>query len=115
MASLQSIELWLVALVLTICVVGGFGAFARWCGSSPAVRRDRLDKLRVGMTTAEVVAVIGQPRERRHAANGNCAWVYGSPMKRHALLVEFNPQDRMLSFTHGVPGAIRHRNPFPEE
>jgi hypothetical protein len=110
----QSVELWLVALVFTIIVVGGFGVFARWCSLSPAVRREQLEKLRVGMTSAEVVAIIGQPREFKQMSNGQRQWVYGSPMKRHMLLVEFSAHDRMLSFAHGVPGARRQRNPFPD-
>jgi hypothetical protein len=115
MSSLQSIELWLVALILTIVVVGGFGVFARWCAVSPAVRSEQLDKLRVGMTTVEVVAIIGQPRESRSAEDGHQAWVYGSPMKRNVLLVEFSADQKMLGFTHGVPGGKRRRNPFDEE
>lgn len=114
--NLQSIEFWLVVLFLTICVVGGFGLFVRWCTYSPAVRRDQLDKLRAGMTTAEVVAILGQPRNSRWATNKqNLTWTYGAPMKRHALVLEFNSQDKMLSFAHGVPGEeLRHRNPFPD-
>ncbi len=114
--NLQSIEFWLVALILTICVVGGFGLFARWCTYSPAVRRDQLEKLRAGMSTAEVVAVLGQPRDSRWATDKkNLTWTYGAPMKRHVLIVEFNSQDKMLSFAHGVPGeGRRRRNPFPD-
>jgi len=115
--NLHSIEFWLVALILTICVVGGFGLFARWCTYSPAVRRDQLEKLRAGMTTAEVVAVLGQPRDSRWATDKkNLTWTYGAPMKRHVLILEFNSQDKMLSFAHGVPGEERRRrrNPFPD-
>ena len=113
--NLQSLEFWLVALLVTICVVGGFGLFARWCAFSPAVRRDQLDKMRVGMTTAEIVAVLGQPRDSRWATDKkNLTWTYGAPMKRHVLILEFNSQDKMMSFTHGVPGeGRRRRNPFP--
>lgn len=110
----QTVEFWLIALVLTIIVVGGFGVFARWCSMSPAVRREQLEKLRVGMTSAEVVAIIGQPRETREDRAGQRQWVYGSPMKRHALLVEFSAHDKMIGFTHGVPRTRPQRNPFPD-
>lgn len=115
MSNLQSIEFWLVALLATICVVGGFGVFARWCSFSPAVRRDKLEQLRVGMTTDEVIAVLGQPRDNRWEANKkNQKWTYGAPMKRHVLILEFGAQDKLLSFAHGVPGESRRRNPFPD-
>lgn len=114
MNTLQSIELWLVALILTIVVVGGFGIFARWCGESPAVRRDKLDMLRTGMTTAEVVAILGQPRETKQGNYGNPVWIYGSRLKRHALVLEFSRDDRMLAFTHGVPGESQPKSPFAD-
>ena len=114
--NLQSLEFWMVALLVMICVVGGFGLFARWCAFSPAVSRDQLDKMRVGMTTAEIVAVLGQPRLSRWATDKkNLTWTYGASMKRHVLILEFNSQDKMVSFVHGIPGqANRQRNPFPE-
>ena len=113
--NLHSIEFWLVAVLLTIVVVGGFGLFVRWCTYSPAVSRDQLDKLRAGMTTAEAVAVLGQPRISRWAkGKQNLTWIYGLPMKRHALILEFNAEDKMVSFAHGVPGEGHRRNPFPD-
>ena len=107
MSDIQSIEFWLVALIATICVLGGFGAFARWCSFSPAVRRTQLEKLRLGMTTAEVVAVVGQPRENKQSVDGAKQWIYGSRMKRHVLIMEFSSTDKLQNFAHGVPGASR--------
>ena len=112
MNDIQSIEFWLVALICTIAVLGGFGLFARWCSFSPAVRRQQLDKLRLGMTTAEVVALIGQPRESTQTPDGIRQWVYGSRMKRHVLIMQFTVNDKLQSFAHGIPGASRHSNPF---
>ena len=113
--NLQSTELWLVLLFATLCVVGGFGLFARWCTFSPAVRRDQLEKLRVGMTSAEIVAVLGHPRVTRRATSQKPeTWTYGAPMKRNVLILEFSNQDRMLSFAHGVPGENQRHNPFPD-
>jgi hypothetical protein len=115
MNNLQSIEFWLVVLLGTICVVCGFGVFARWCAFGPAVRRDQLERLRVGMTSAEVVTLLGEPRDHRWATqNKNLTWTYGAPMKRHVLILEFSAHDVLLSFAHGVPGENRRQNPFPD-
>ena len=111
MTAFYSIEVWLVALVITICVIGGFGVFARWCSQAPAVARDRLDNLRVGMTAAEIVALLGQPRDVRHTPEGRREWIYGSRMKRHVLMMQFDSHDRLLVFAHGVPGSHRRSSP----
>lgn len=111
MSGLHSIELWLVALVVTVCVIGGFGVFARWCAQSPAVPQREIDKLRVGMTSAEIVALIGEPREVRRTPEGHTQWVYGSRLKRHVLMMEFNSQDKLQVFAHGVPSAHRRTPP----
>ncbi len=103
---------WLILVLATIGVLGGFGLFARWCSFSPAVRRPQLDKLCLGMTMSEVVALIGQPRELKRTADGVSLWIYGSPMKRHVLMMQFNAQDKLQSFAHGIPGQSR-RAPFP--
>ncbi|HWN94028.1 MAG TPA: outer membrane protein assembly factor BamE [Methylomirabilota bacterium] len=113
MTAFNSIEVWLVALAITICVIGGFSVFARWCGLGPAIPRNRLDRLRVGMTSTEIVALIGQPREVRHTPEGHRQWIYGSRMKRHVLMMEFDSHDRLQIFAHGVPGA--HRRTIPGE
>ncbi len=110
MSALQSIEVWLVALAITICFMGGFGLFARWCSFSPAVRRNVLEKLRVGMTTNEVVALLGQPRESKTNPDGHRQWLYGTRMKRHILIIEFNSHDTIESFAHGVPSRRTQRD-----
>lgn len=114
MNDIQSIEFWMVALIATICVLGGFGVFARWCSFSPAVRREQLEKLRLGMTTAEVVTLIGQPREAKQGPDGLRQWIYGSRMKRHVLIMQFSSTDKLQNFAHGIPGASRQRSPFPD-
>ena len=110
--TLQSNEFWLLVMLALLGVLGGFGLFARWCSFSPAVRRAQLDKICVGMTTSEVVALIGQPRKVKQADKGVRQWTYGSRMKRHVLMMEFTPNDKLQSFAHGVPGQGR-RTPFP--
>ena len=107
----QSNEFWLVAMIGLIGVVGGFGLFTRWCAFSPAVRRAQLEKLCLGMTSAEVVALIGQPRSVKQMPDGR-HWAYGSRMKRHVLMMKFSEEDKLQSFAHGVPGEGRH-TPFP--
>jgi hypothetical protein len=109
MTSFHSIEVWLIALVVLICVMGGFGVFARWCAESPAVPRRSLENLQVGMAAQEIVALLGPPREVRHPPEGPLQWIYGSRMKRHVLMMEFNADERMQVFAHGVPGT--HRRP----
>jgi outer membrane protein assembly factor BamE (lipoprotein component of BamABCDE complex) len=113
MTASHSIELWLVALIVTVCVIGGFGIFARWCAQSPAIPRGDLEKLRVGMTSAEIVALLGNPREVKRSPEGHVQWVYGSRMKRHLLMMEFNSNDKLQIFAHGVPST--HRRPAPGE
>ena len=110
MTSLHSIEVWLVALVITVTVLAGFGIFARWCAFSAAVPADKLAKLRVGMKPEEVVALLGAPRETRMSAEGLRRWFYGARVKRHILLIEFNSHDMVESFAHGVPDTRRRAN-----
>jgi hypothetical protein len=112
-AAIHTVEVWLVALIITIFLLGGFGVFARWCGASPAVRRQKLDQLRVGMTPEEVVAVLGEPRQKRRSPEGVRQWLYGAPMKRHVLLIEFSATDHVESFAHGVPNPRRGGGPPP--
>ena len=107
MSALHSIEVWLVTLVITVAVLAGFGIFARWCTLSPAVPQDRLDKLRVGMTSDEVVALLGEPRDNKVSRDGHRQWFYGARMKRHVLVVQFTTHNTVESFNHGVPNARR--------
>jgi outer membrane protein assembly factor BamE (lipoprotein component of BamABCDE complex) len=108
MAALHSIEVWLVALAITVTVLAGFGMFARWCALSAAVPASKLEKLRVGMTANEVVALLGEPRETKASPNGHRLWFYGARVKRHILLIEFNSRELLESFAHGVPDPRRH-------
>lgn len=107
MTALHSIDVWLVALAITVTVLAGFGMFARWCALSAAVPAAKLDKLCVGMTTSEVVALLGLPRETKTSPDGHRLWFYGARVKRHILLIEFNSHDALASFAHGVPGSRR--------
>ena len=102
-ATIHSIEVWLVALAITVFLLAGFGIFARWCSVSPAVPLDKLESLRVGMTTDEVRAMLGAPRQMKVSDAGAKTWVYGSAMKRHILLIEFSQGGKLDSFAHGVP------------
>ena len=111
--AIHTVEVWLVALMVTVALLGGFGIFTRWSAHSPAVRRARLDDLRVGMTPEEVVSILGEPRKRRVNAEGVRQWVYGSIMKRHVLLLQFNAAGHVESFAHGVPNPKRAGPPPP--
>lgn len=109
MAALHSIDVWLVALAITVTVLAGFGASARWIALSAAVPAAKLEKLRVGMTTGEVTTLLGPPRETKTSPNGHRLWLYGARVKRHVLLIEFNGHDVLESFAHGVPDPRRRR------
>lgn len=105
-----SIEFWMLALVITVALLAGFGIFSRWCSFSPAVKHAQLEKLCVGMTMDEVTALLGAPRDSRRADGGAQCWVFGSRFKRHVLLVEFNRHGRVEKFAHGVPDMRRPGN-----
>lgn len=107
MTGLHSIEVWVVALLITVTLLAGFGMFARWCAFSAAVPAGKLAKLCVGMKTDEVSALLGPPRGTKTSANGHRLWFYGARVKRHILLIEFNSHDAVESFAHGVPGLRR--------
>ena len=107
MTALQTIEIWLITLAITVTVLAGFGVFARWCAFSAAVAASKLEKLRVGMKTEEVVALLGPPRQTKLTAEGHRLWIYGARVKRHILLIEFTGHDTVESFAHGVPGSRR--------
>ena len=109
--ALQNIHVWLVALVVTVVLLASFGMFVRWCSLSPAVCRQKLDRLTIGMTPEEITALLGSPRQTRTSKEGLRQWIYGAPMKRHVLLIEFGTQNRLQSFAHGVPHAHASRSP----
>jgi hypothetical protein len=98
---------WTVALSVSAFIVIGFSWFARWCGYSPAVSYKNLHALHVGMTTAEVTALLGAPREKRAGDDGSEFWVYGARWKRHVLVTEFNGKRELKNFVHGIPNPRR--------
>ena len=102
----HSIETWLVALVITVAILAGFGIFSRWCAFSPAVPRRKLDELQVGMSMDEIRTMLGEPRDATHQSDGASQWVYGSRVKRHLLIIEFN-KARVSAFAHGIPDRRR--------
>ena len=105
--NLFSIELWIVALAITIGILAGCAMFARWCAFSPAVPQFKIEKLQVGMTADEVTAVLGPPRASKATPDGVRQWIYGAPMKRHVLIIEFGRHDKVETFAHGVPDHRR--------
>jgi outer membrane protein assembly factor BamE (lipoprotein component of BamABCDE complex) len=107
----HTLEVWLASLVVTIAILAGFGMFARWACLSPAVRRDKLAELRVGMNADEVTALLGKPRDIQATANGAVEWTFGPRVKRHLLIVQFNAQKIVTSFAHGIPAKSRRPPP----
>ena len=105
--ALNSIEVWLIALVATVAILAGFGFFSRWCSFSPAAPRRKLEQLRVGMSMTDVREILGSPRDAVRVGDGPLQWVYGSRLKRHMLIIEFNSNEMVTSFAHGVPQSSR--------
>ena len=108
--ALNSIEVWLVAITVTVAILAGFGMFARWCAFSPAAPRRKLAHLRVGMSMPEVKKLLGPPREVTRVGDGPLQWVYGFRIQRHMLIIEFNSNQSVTSFAHGVPQSSRRGN-----
>ena len=98
---------WVITIGASIFIVVGFSWFARLCGYSPAVSYKNLDALHVGMTAAQVSALLGAPREKRGGENGSEFWVYGARWKRHVLVTEFDAKRELRNFVHGIPNPRR--------
>ncbi|HMJ88455.1 MAG TPA: hypothetical protein VK530_01495 [Candidatus Acidoferrum sp.] len=101
--SLDSHALWIVTIAVCAALMMGFTLFARSCGSGPAVSLKKLELLRVGMTTDEVTALLGEPREKRPGEKREEFWVYGARWKRNVLVAAFGPDRRLQNFVHGTP------------
>jgi hypothetical protein len=102
-----STEIWAAVIGGTIFLVVGFSLFARWCGYSPAVGRNKLEALNVGMSAPDVIALLGRPRQKQPGEKGEEFWIYGAQWKRHVLVVEFNGSGTLREFVHGVPHPRR--------
>ena len=101
----ESIDPWVIVAVLLMVLVVGYGFFARWCTYSPAVPRDKLNQLAVGTTMESVKLLLGPPRLMRQLPDGMREWVYGVPMKRHVLMLQFDTDGKLQSFAHAIPGG----------
>jgi outer membrane protein assembly factor BamE (lipoprotein component of BamABCDE complex) len=102
---LQSIDPWVIVAVLLMGLLVSYGFFARWCAYSPAVPRDQLNQLAVGTTMEDVRLLLGPPRLMRQLPDGFREWIYGAPMKRHVLMLQFSADGKLQSFAHAVPGG----------
>jgi outer membrane protein assembly factor BamE (lipoprotein component of BamABCDE complex) len=102
-------ELWVLVGTLTLVLAGGFPFFARWCLNSPAVSKDKLDALQVGLPADKVRSLLGEPRLKRPSDNGDECWFYGAQWKRHVLVIEFAPDRTVREFIHGVPHPRRSK------
>lgn len=94
---------WIVVASACAVIVVGFTLFARMCSFSPAIKYGKLEQLRVGMSMDEVIALLGEPRERKPGEQRVQTWIYGARWKRHMLVLEFAPDGRLQSFAHGAP------------
>jgi hypothetical protein len=50
-----------------------------------------------------VRALLGETREKREDDKGHQFWMYGSRLKRHVLVIEFDAARKVIQFVHGVP------------
>jgi outer membrane protein assembly factor BamE (lipoprotein component of BamABCDE complex) len=105
--ALDSIEVWLIALAATVAILTGFGIFSRWCAFSPAAPRRKLEQLHIGMSMTDVRKMLGSPRDVMRLGDGPLQWVYGSRLKRNALIIEFSSHELVTSFAHGIPQSSR--------
>ena len=109
-----ALNVWNMALSFTVLVLIGFWFFARWCGFSPAVPYARLAQLSVGMTAEQVTALLGRPRLSKHMSDGSHQWTYGMKMKRHVLMIDFSPEQKVRGYGHGIPGLSKPGPLTPE-
>jgi outer membrane protein assembly factor BamE (lipoprotein component of BamABCDE complex) len=105
-----SAQVWIIVLAALAVIATGFSVFARWSAFGPAVRHRKLDTLRVGASMDEITALLGRPRERRDGEEGRQLWLYGSRLKRHVLVIEFDATGKMIQFIHGVPSLRKPGN-----
>ena len=64
------------ALWIPTALVIGFLLCATWCMEAPAIPYRQMEKMRVGMTSAEVLKLLGPPKSKYAEAFGSEGWVY---------------------------------------
>jgi hypothetical protein len=99
--NLESREFWIVTLAVVFLIHAAFLAFSRWCLHSPAVPEEKLNRLRLGMTAAEVTHLLGRPCREVHLRD-RPEWHYGHRLKSHVLRLRFGSDGRLCSFQDGV-------------
>ena len=82
-----------------MAIYGSFMVFSRWVLGSPAVSEDKLERLRVGMTEAEVKQLLGAPRRETNIRDRR-EWHYGHRLKHHSLRLRFDGEGRLAFFQH---------------
>jgi outer membrane protein assembly factor BamE (lipoprotein component of BamABCDE complex) len=97
--NLESQTFWICVFASVLCIYGAFMTFSRWCVNSPAVPERKLENLRVGMSKAEVIGLLGKPRLERARPDG-AEWHYGHRLKRHVLVVQFRESGLLNQFQH---------------
>lgn len=97
--NLESQTFWVVTFAGVLFIYGAFMAFSRWCTNSPAVPEKKLGDLRVGLSKAEVLKLLGKPRRECARSDGD-EWRYGHRLKHHVLVVQFTEAGRVARFQH---------------
>ena len=74
-------------------------AFGRWCLHGPAVPFAKLNRLKVGMTMAQVRELLGEPR-REGVHTELPEWRFVSRIKSYVLIVRFDEDGNVRQFQH---------------
>ena len=97
--NLESNLFWVITfgavLVLSLVVT----AFGRWCLHGSAVPFDKLNRLKVGMTMAQVREIFGEPW-REGVKSEQREWRFGHRLKSYILIIRFNNDGKVSQFQH---------------
>jgi len=74
--------------ILITCSVLGFLCFSSFFVFAHAVPADKLSRIKVGMTEAQVESIIGAPQYVRHESTGGTALGYGGFLRLRWCSVE---------------------------
>ena len=86
-----------MVLVAACSLVIGFASwfgYLAWYMDAPAVPPRLFKKLRVGMSKAEIVEILGEPRETDFDGD---TWIYHRDMM-YSLYIDFSPEGTVKDF-----------------
>ena len=92
-----------ISKILLACSGLGFLCFASFFVFAHAVPTDKLSRVTVGMTEAQVESIVGSPQYVRHESAGGTALGYGGFLRLKWCSVEIN-----LGADGKVAGSVFH-------